>query len=111
MSIALNCSSFSIFSSFEEFKLQNLFKDFFVNRYLEQIIIPEIQRDYVWGEEQAAGLLNSINDDFNNYLTKIPAIQTGNDPTYIDYYKRTFLTSNIGFSVVAPINITMPFST
>jgi hypothetical protein len=31
LSIALNCSSFSIFSSFEEFKLQNLFRDFFVN--------------------------------------------------------------------------------
>jgi hypothetical protein len=72
-------------------------KDFFVNRYLEQIIIPEIQRDYVWGKEQVTGLLNSIKDDFLNYQNKMPTIQAGNDQTYIDFYKRKFLTSNIGF--------------
>jgi uncharacterized protein with ParB-like and HNH nuclease domain len=27
-------------------------RELFVNSYIDQIIIPEIQRDYVWGEEQ-----------------------------------------------------------
>lgn len=31
---------------------------------VEQIIIPELQRDYVWGERNVKGLLNSILDNF-----------------------------------------------
>ena len=27
-------------------------QELFFNRYIEQIIIPEIQRDYVWQQEQ-----------------------------------------------------------
>ena len=33
-------------------------KELFVNRELEQIVIPEIQRDYVWKKEQVEGLMN-----------------------------------------------------
>ena len=32
---------------------------------VEQIIIPELQRDYVWGERNVKGLLTSILDNFN----------------------------------------------
>jgi len=32
-------------------------KELLVNREVEQIIIPEIQRDYVWGSEQVTALL------------------------------------------------------
>jgi uncharacterized protein with ParB-like and HNH nuclease domain len=35
-------------------------RELFVNSYIDQIIIPEIQRDYVWGEEQTVGLLESV---------------------------------------------------
>lgn len=33
---------------------------------VEQIIIPELQRDYVWGERNVKGLLSSILDNFNH---------------------------------------------
>lgn len=35
---------------------------------VEQIVIPELQRDYVWGERNVTGLLSSILD---NYKSKI----------------------------------------
>ena len=47
------------------------FKDLFVNRYVQRIIIPEIQRDYVWREMQVTGLLNSLVNDYNKFLTGI----------------------------------------
>ncbi|NDW11924.1 DUF262 domain-containing protein [Bacteroides sp. 214] len=36
------------------------------NNEIEQIIIPEIQRDYVWGEENVIALLESIWSNFKN---------------------------------------------
>jgi hypothetical protein len=76
-------------------------KELFNNRYIEQIVIPEIQRDYVWGAEQVNGLLNSINTDFN-YFTKWKLPLPENfDPAVADeftaFYKGKACSSNIGF--------------
>ncbi len=50
-------------------------KELFVNRYVQQIIIPEIQRDYVWREEQVLGLLGSIKRDYDKFkLADIPKV-------------------------------------
>jgi uncharacterized protein with ParB-like and HNH nuclease domain len=38
-------------------------KDLLVNTNIEQILIPEIQRDYVWGKENVTALINSIELD------------------------------------------------
>jgi hypothetical protein len=38
-------------------------KELLANSNLEQILIPEIQRDYVWGKENVRALLKSIEDD------------------------------------------------
>lgn len=75
-------------------------REIFVNNYIDQIIIPEIQRDYVWGEEQTIGLLENILEDYNGYtIGKVP-VQT--DDTEIkalfeQYYKKQKYSSNIGF--------------
>ncbi|MBQ6082945.1 MAG: DUF262 domain-containing protein [Bacteroidales bacterium] len=79
-------------------------REFFSDRDLNTIIIPEIQRDYVWGKEQINKFLESIVDDFNKYKNpdKLKKIQC--DPGDEDvknefekYYKRNYLSSNIGF--------------
>lgn len=41
-------------------------KEFLTHRSLDQIVIPEIQRDYVWSKDNVESLLNSINSDFND---------------------------------------------
>lgn len=38
--------------------------ELFSNRHIEQLVIPEIQRDYVWGEPQVKHLLDSILRNF-----------------------------------------------
>lgn len=38
-------------------------KDLLANISIEQILVPEIQRDYVWGEENVIALIASIEDD------------------------------------------------
>ena len=43
-------------------------KDLFDNKEIDQIIIPEIQRDYVWTKDNVKGLLNSI---FSHYEEKV----------------------------------------
>ena len=79
-------------------------REFFSDRDLNTIIVPEIQRDYVWGEEQIKKFLESIIEDFGNYKDpkKLKTIQC--DPNDGDvklefekYYKRNYLSSNIGF--------------
>lgn len=76
-------------------------KELFVNRYVQQIIIPEIQRDYVWGEEQVIGLLNSIKKDFESFKTvQVPKIETTDNDLEIafeTFYKKRNNGSNIGF--------------
>ena len=75
-------------------------KELFLNNNVEQIIIPEIQRDYVWGEEQILSLLASIYDDYNSFKNCSPAIASG-DKTINDmfqqFYKKQKHSSNIGF--------------
>lgn len=77
------------------------FKELFVNRYVERIIVPEIQRDYVWQKEQVLGLLSSITKDYKKYINAIvPKIDSKNNEDIIDfnhYYKRRKYASSIGF--------------
>jgi len=46
-------------------------KTFLTDHSLDQIVIPEIQRDYVWSKDNVEGLLNSINTDFNDQKEKL----------------------------------------
>ena len=39
-------------------------KELFSNKNIEAVVVPEIQRDYVWGTEQVEGLLKSIFEDY-----------------------------------------------
>ena len=41
-------------------------KDFLTHNNMEQLIIPEIQRDYVWGPDNVKSLLESINEEANS---------------------------------------------
>lgn len=41
-------------------------KDLLANVTIEQILIPEIQRDYVWEEENVIALITSIEEDANS---------------------------------------------
>ena len=76
-------------------------KDFFVNRYVDQIIIPEIQRDYVWGYNQVTGLLNSILADFQRFQNLESPVNIPEDKqleeAFLDFYKKRTYSSNIGF--------------
>jgi Protein of unknown function DUF262 len=76
-------------------------RDLFNNRYIEQIIIPEIQRDYVWGEEQVTGLLESILSDFKKYISADLDLVVSSDEElqaeFISYYRGKAFASNIGF--------------
>lgn len=76
-------------------------KELFVNRYLKQIVIPEIQRDYVWGKDQLTGLLNSIKSDFDRYQEFAPPVQVINDPelekAFQEFCQKRDCASNIGF--------------
>lgn len=76
-------------------------KDFFLNRYVHQIIIPEIQRDYVWEEEQVLALMDSIENDYRRYLQmQIPVISSEDkqlEDDFRKYYRKRYCSSNIGF--------------
>ena len=79
-------------------------REFFSDRDLNTIIIPEIQRDYVWGKEQINKFLESIVVDFKVYEDpdKLKKIQCdpGDEDVKLEfekYYKRNYLSSNIGF--------------
>jgi uncharacterized protein with ParB-like and HNH nuclease domain len=76
-------------------------KELFVNRYVQQIIIPEIQRDYVWKREQVQGLLDSIINDYNLFkAAEIPLIESTDDllvKSFAAFYKKRNYSSNIGF--------------
>ena len=78
----------------------------FVNRYVEQLIIPEIQRDYVWQKPQVVGLLSSIAEDFTRFQhADIPVLSSNVDSTdskhlnadFADFYRQRNHSSNIGF--------------
>ena len=77
-------------------------KELFLNKNIEQIIIPEIQRDYVWGKIQVESLLSSITTDFKIFNEKeLEEINCITDETikfmFTEYYKKQKFSSNIGF--------------
>lgn len=75
-------------------------KELFVNREVEQIVIPEIQRDYVWKKEQVEGLMNSLLTDYKKFDTEVINVTADNEEIknlFISYYKKQQFASNIGF--------------
>jgi len=80
-------------------------KDLLTNPSLEQIIIPEIQRDYVWSKENVEGLLTSIETDFKEQKKKVTEINDDLLNLMSSEIKEVFLRtlsenkvfSNIGF--------------
>lgn len=78
-------------------------KELFSNKNIESIIVPEIQRDYVWGKKQVEGLLFSIFDDFknfeesNNQITVNLIEDRSFEKTILEYYKSIKFNTNIGF--------------
>ncbi len=77
-------------------------KELFNNRYVDQIVIPEIQRDYVWGKKEVEGLLNSIKENFEDFKKGIEINQISKDDEEINkafeqYYKKQKFSCNIGF--------------
>lgn len=75
-------------------------KDFFVNRYLKQVIIPEIQRDYLWPEKPLFGLLHSLLDAFKEFHAFIPTLQLADQElaaSFTAYQRRLAHSANIGF--------------
>lgn len=75
-------------------------RELFVNREVEQIVIPEIQRDYVWKKEQVEGLLNSLLSDYVKFDTEVVNVTAENEEIkklFINYYKKQQYASNIGF--------------
>jgi len=75
-------------------------KELFLNRYVEQIIIPEIQRDYVWTSKEVEGLLASILEAYHEFQ-KAFKIESNLDPelnaAFEKFYKKQKCSYNIGF--------------
>lgn len=77
-------------------------REFFSNTDLYSIIIPEIQRDYVWGKEQIIRLLDSIRDDYSKFnetnpISSIDSVNQEIVDSFNQYYRKHYLSSNIGF--------------
>ena len=81
------------------------YKELFVNRYVEQLVVPEIQRDYVWQEPQLKGFLESLAGDFRAFRTAsvpdLEAVDGIKDPSlqqdFDTFYRRRNYSANIGF--------------
>lgn len=81
------------------------YKDLFVNRYVTELVIPEIQRDYVWQEKQVVGFLNSLFESFEEYNeATVPQLEAvdgiaderlSND--FKEFYRKRNFSANIGF--------------
>ena len=78
-------------------------RELFLNKNIEQIIVPEIQRDYVWKKEQVISILDSITEDYkkfdmNDDLKILNCIDDDIIKTMFEtYYKKQKYSSNIGF--------------
>jgi len=77
-------------------------KELFQNKHIESMVIPEIQRDYVWEKEQVEGLLKSITDDFGVYERGCNSLglsvhDHAYDKVLLDYYKSIKYNTSIGF--------------
>ena len=74
------------------------------NPEIEQIIIPEIQRDYVWGEQNVHSLLDSIKAKYDKKEAVTLTINAGNAPlsgsmkAYLSKeYEKLVYSTKIGF--------------
>ena len=75
-------------------------KDFFVNRQLRQVIVPEIQRDYVWPEKPLRGLLTSLLHGFEGFHAFQPNLQLADkelQDSFTAYQRRLAHSTSIGF--------------
>lgn len=75
-------------------------RELFVNSYIDQIIIPEIQRDYVWGDEQVIGLLDSISKEYELFLNaeiKVDSPDQQLKGLFEEFIRKQKYSSNIGF--------------
>jgi hypothetical protein len=75
-------------------------QELFVNREVEQIVIPEIQRDYVWQKEQVEGLLKSLKEDYTKFQNETVEVSSNNKEIkdlFIQFYRKQVYASNIGF--------------
>ena len=75
-------------------------KNFFTEQNLHQIIIPELQRDYVWEESNVKNLLESIvettkkaNKHLEEYLNTLPS----DIKEIVNAYQNNKRKANIGF--------------
>lgn len=74
-------------------------KALFTDRNIVQIIVPEIQRDYIWGTRQVNELINSLKDDYLKKLTAYaqdPIVSSLPSEAKEMYVKQKY-SSNIGF--------------
>jgi len=90
--------------------------ELFGNRHIEQLVIPEIQRDYVWGKQQVEHLLNSILQNFKAWrqeqgspslvvVRKNPTTDEGArdnevqslQSEFAKFYARRIHATNVGF--------------
>ncbi|SOB75311.1 Protein of unknown function DUF262 [Marinobacter sp. LV10R510-11A] len=82
------------------------FKELFVNRYIDQLIVPEIQRDYVWQEDQLLSFFSSIAEEFCKFQDAcIPEINVDIQSDsgallqkdFEDFFRKRNFSANIGF--------------
>ena len=66
----------------------------FSSSEIEQIIIPEIQRDYVWQEKNVKGLINSIMSHFLEKQSLALEIIDCKKQTLVNQDIRSFLSRN-----------------
>lgn len=76
-------------------------RELFTDRSIQQIIIPEIQRDYVWGQTQVESLLEAIKDAYTEFSAgkKIETSYYDKEvqETFELFIKRQKYSCNIGF--------------
>lgn len=77
-------------------------RELFVNRNIDHIVIPEIQRDYVWQTSHVKKLLDSIVADYKGFQDfrldgSLSNLDESAAKAFLDYYKRLKCASNIGF--------------
>lgn len=79
-------------------------RDLFSNRSMEQILIPEIQRDYLWNKKQIEPLLIDLNAEIESYNKSINEIEinvlNGDQkivPDFIDFYSKQKYSYSVGF--------------
>ncbi len=87
---------------------KNSVKDMFDGRGIEQIIVPELQRDYVWGDDNVTALLEGIWDGFKKsqqvkcqatleHESTVKPVPGDVTEEFLAFYRRNMLATNIGF--------------